>query len=534
MFTELANLLEQKQSALLLVGLAKHPLQKLKSASIVVRLESVLRFLLRGFTIDLRSLAAFRIGLGLMALADVLIAMSNAEVFYSDDGVYPRALLFTKQWESNGLWSLHVISGSVWFQLGLMLVQAVAAIAFIAGYRTRLANLVCWVMACSLEARNPGITNGADAVIRLLLFWSLFLPMASRWSMENAQAKARPTQETLLNFATACLLLQVAFIYGFSAVLKQWDLWFVQGKALQLALHLDAFTTPLGLWLRSQDALCVFLCRATVLLEIIGPILALLPIFRWQFRLLMAATFMVFHAGIGLSMDIGAFPGLMIVAWLAFLPSEFWNWLGRTKLAQRLGEFSSRMSDTRPVPCPAHLKSGFNPGWVTRTFAVGCLIFMFLWNMRGTNFERWEKIFPRSLNDTAFLFRLDQHWAMFAPTPMLEDGWFILKADLADGSQVDLLAEDGVLNWDKPALQSATFKDSRWQKYIMNLWMATYSQHRPWFGNYLAAKWNETHSGLSQVAAWELVFILEPTKLDGTVGETERHSLWNCQSFAGK
>jgi len=518
---------------------AQRPTVKLTASVWLTKVRSVAAFLFRGFEVDLRSLAAFRIGLGIMALANVVVALTNAEVFYSDAGAYPRALLLGRQWESDGLWSLHVISGSVWFQVGLLVIQGAAALAMIAGYRTRMAVLVSWVLAISLEGRNPAISNGSDAVMRLLLFWSLFLPLAARWSVDNFKAGVRAAQSRLLNVATVALLLQIACIYTFAALLKMkgWDLWFVQGKALLLALQLDTFTTPLGLWLRHQEVLCQWLCRATFVLEIAGPALALLPVLRTQLKIAMALSFVALHAGIAATMDIGAFPWLMMAAWCVVLPAEFWNWLGRVKWVQGLvSRISTSLpqSQTRAEACPEHVRYGVKPSWWLRGFASVCLMYVLLWNLRGVNFAYWEQVLPKSLNGFAFVFRLDQYWTMFAPQPMLEDGWIVMQADLSDGSQVDLLARDGELRWDKPALPSADYKDSRWQKYLMNLWERKYGQHRVWMGNYLAEKWNATHGGFSQVSAWEMFYMMEPTNMDGTVGEVQKISLWKCQSYAGK
>jgi len=494
-------------------------------------------YLLQGFAIDLRSLAVFRIGLGIMALANALVALSNAEIFYSDTGAYPRVLLLGRQWENEGLWSLHMISGSVFFQIALLLVQSAAALCLVAGFRTRLAVFVSWILAVSLETRSPGLSNGSDAVMRMLLFWSFFLPLAARWSVDNIKAGFRPIQSRLLNFATAALLLQITFVYVFSAVLKDPQIWFVEAKGLLLTLHLDAFTTPFGLWLRSHEELCKWLCRGAIVLELVGPVLAVLPVMRPQLKIAMAMSFVAFHLGIALSMDIGAFPWLMIAAWSLMLPAEFWNWLGRLRTVQHVSALVREklpLIKTQPEPQPAHLAGTLSLSTGSRIFVIVSLMFVFMWNLRGVNFERWEKIFPKSLNGLAFMFRLDQHWCMFAPCPSLEDGWMVLTGDLSDGTQVDIMSKDGSLSWDKPALSSATYKDSRWQKYLMNLWQAKYTQHRPWFGNYLAEKWNETHGALSQVGAWELFYMKEPVDIDGKLGAVEKISLWKCQSFAGK
>ena len=54
-------------------------------------LQSVLR-------LDTRSLAVFRVGLGLLLLADILERSRNLTAHYTDAGVLPRSLLLRHGW----------------------------------------------------------------------------------------------------------------------------------------------------------------------------------------------------------------------------------------------------------------------------------------------------------------------------------------------------------------------------------------------------------------------------------------------------
>lgn len=468
------------------------------------------------FSLDLRSLALFRIGLGLLILVDVGIAFTNVEAFYSDAGVLTSKVLKERLWENTAQWSLHALSGGVTFAKLLLTVQLLAGVGLVLGWRTRWMNLLCWVLACSLESRNPLVTNGADAVMRLLLFWSLFLPLGAWWSCD-ARRELRQGREALpvrwISFPAVCWVLQVAFVYVFSAMMKDRGAWFVEGTALQTALHLDLFALPVGVWLREHAELCRWLTRGTVWLELLGPFLLLLT-GRWPvLRGLLCGVFILFHLGIGLCMNIGAFPWLMITAWLGLLPGAWWD---------RLGVVDRRSAEAPRTP-------GLRTHPVVGMFAAACLMYVFLWNLRGTDFPRWEKFFPRSLNGAAFALRLDQHWSMFAPFPTREDGWFVLRAGLSDGSEVDLLRAGAPTDWGKPPRLSSTFKDARWQKYLMNLWLQRYHEFRPAYGDWMVRHWNEDHGGLSQVVAWQFYFIHEPTLAGGKTGPLQRVLLAQCE-----
>jgi hypothetical protein len=451
-------------------------------------------------------------------IADTLVAITNAEAFYSDAGVLPRTAL-AEQWGGQMMWSLHALSGAVVWQVVLLVLQLLAAASLLAGHRTRFATILCWLLVASLDARNPLINNGADSMIRLLLFWSIFLPLGARWSFDARRRSAitsvaTPVAVTLISFPGACLLLQVAFVYWFSVAFKNHAVWWSEGTALRQVLELDAFARPAAVWLRDYPTACRVLTHASVLLEMLGPLIAFLPIWRTGFRLMAVGSMILLHASIALCLDIGSFPWVMMAAWLAFVPGAFWNLFQRDKHNQQsdaeMGNKSYYVAVFRPA-----LRYAMNG------FCAFCLTLVFLWNIRGTNFAFWEKVFPRTANPVAMVFRLDQYWTMFAPTPLMEDGWFVLRAGLSDGSEVDLLRDGAAVAWDKPALASAAYKDARWQKYLMNLWMTIHHTHRMPYGDYVARRWNDNHGGLSQVVAWQLWFVREMTQPDGTRGKPE-------------
>ncbi|WP_170157065.1 HTTM domain-containing protein [Roseimicrobium gellanilyticum] len=468
---------------------------------------------------DLRSLAAFRIALAAVVVSDSVVALTNAEAFYSDTGVLPRTAL-AEQWGGQMMWSLHALSGSLTWQVVLIVMQLMAAVSLLAGHRTRVATLVCWALVASLDARNPMINNGADSMIRLLLFWSVFLPLGARWSLDaRRDAKqggsgAPHPGSTLVSLPAACLLLQVAFVYWFSVAFKNHGVWWSEGTALRQVLELDSLARPAAVWLREYPAACRALTHFTVILEILGPVVAFLPVWRAGCRFIAVLAMVGLHAGIAICLDIGAFPWVMMAAWLAFLPSEFWRRFIRDKHVN--------IPKNENIRCDYHVgKRDIVFGFVLNGFCVFSLSMVFLWNLRGTNFAFWEKVFPRWANPAAMVFRLDQYWTMFAPTPLMEDGWFVLRAGLSDGSEVDLLRDGAPVSWDKPALASAAYKDARWQKYQTNLWMTIHQVHRMPYGDYVARRWNDSHGGLSQVVAWQLWFVREMTQPDGTRGKPE-------------
>jgi hypothetical protein len=168
------------------------------------------------FGADLRSLAALRMVLALVVLANLVNGASSLSALYTDDGVLPRQILLNEmnRWQ----FSLNLINGTLFVQTLLFGIAAVAALALLAGYRTRLMTAVVWVMMLSIQARNPFVLNAADTLLRLLLFWSIFLPLGARWSVDHLRHPPAPRATTqFVSFATFGLFLQIAFMYPIAA-----------------------------------------------------------------------------------------------------------------------------------------------------------------------------------------------------------------------------------------------------------------------------------------------------------------------------
>src|SRR5687768_10592076 len=123
------------------------------------------------FGIDPRSLALFRIGLGALLILDLLIRLPDLAAMYTDDGMFPRALIrhhYASVWH----WSFHFLSGRWIVQAGLFFIAAMLALALLAGFKTRWAVIGSWLMLLSIHHRVPPILSGADTLLRMLLFWA--------------------------------------------------------------------------------------------------------------------------------------------------------------------------------------------------------------------------------------------------------------------------------------------------------------------------------------------------------------------------
>src|SRR5215216_1202810 len=279
------------------------------------------------FGADLRSLAAFRMVLAGLVLLDLAGRAPDLYAHYTDRGVLPRDILL-QDWALLNRWqfSLNLMSGELLVQALLFGVTALAALALLVGYRTRLMTMIVWVLVISIQVRNPLVVNAGDTLLRLLLFWGILLPLGAHWSVDRA-LKAAPPRFSMrfLSLATVGLFLQIAFVYWFPAILKSGPEWRVDGTALYYALSIDEYATPIGAYLYQFPTLLKVLTFATIGLEAFGPFLLFSPFFTGPVRTGTVLAFMSLHLGIWLTMPIGVFSWVAAFCMVCFLPSWFWD-----------------------------------------------------------------------------------------------------------------------------------------------------------------------------------------------------------------
>ena len=442
------------------------------------------------FRLDVRSLAVFRIGLALTILLDLAIRAQDLGAHYTDAGVVPRALLAAEvgarvSW-APALLNLnpHFLFGGIAGQAALFIAAGVLALLLLVGWRTPWATVASWVLLASLHGRNPGVLNTGDVILRLMLFWAMFLPLGACWSLDAARRGPTGRRHTVVaGGAAAALLLQIAFIYLFNVLFKTGAAWRTDFTALERALAGETWITPWGEWLLQYPALLSLMTRLVIALEMLGPLLLFLPICVGPARTLAVVLFGGFHLGLLLGMRIGIFPIACIVAWLAVLPTWFW---------QKLGAAGDRVANPRRLP------------WRQSAAALGIVGYVCAWNVvtvrTGTE--------PGGLfGAPGYLLRIDQRWAMFSPEPSLRTRFLIARGETIEGQIVDLLGEGPAGDIERA---SGRYDRVRWRQYFAyTLSGEARRDVRERLAAYLAERWDSRHSGGQRLAAVDLSHVDE-------------------------
>jgi hypothetical protein len=272
------------------------------------------------FALDLRSLALMRIGLAVMVLVDWIDRLPDLQAHYSDAGIVPRDVV-------TGVLpiSVHFFHGSVWFQAVLFGLALVFGVLLLVGWRTPLVCLASWFLLISVHARNPALMQGGDQLLRMLLFWGIFLPLGACYSVDAARSGGPPAERRVLSPASFAYIVQLCLVYFFASAWKWSPEWRSEGSAVFLALRVESFTTRFAYLLLDYPELLRYLTYATVWLETLGWALLFLPFNVGFQRVLAVSLFVLFHLGLALTMELGNFPWVCMVAWLAILPPSFWN-----------------------------------------------------------------------------------------------------------------------------------------------------------------------------------------------------------------
>ena len=482
--------------------------------------------------IDLRSLALFRICIALIIIVDLIQRFRDLEPFYSDSGIFTR-ILQINNYNTNYI-SLNMMSGSIYVQAFLFLLTILFAFALLIGLNTKLATIVSWFLILSLHVRNPILSNGGDELLRLLLFWSMFLPLGACYSIDsilNPPQKKLPNN--IISMATIALLGQLVLMYLITVIFKHRTEEWYNGSAIYYALSHDHYATPFGRFLFSQPEIMKVLTFGSYWFEFIGTLLLFSPIFTTFIRTLMVIAFIFFQIGMGMSMEIAFFPWTASVAMIPFLPSQIWdNIISKLSFFNNLSKGlynlvlrSKGLLDKLILSKKAiSIKQSFSLNIIVALLFV----YVIAWNI-WTLYPKYE--IPNSMQWVGQILRIDQKWAMYAP-PTRTSFWFVLAGTLKDGTKVDLFRNGKSINWKNPKYATKTYKNRHWRAFLLNL--GWYPNARPnilpnlsW---YFCRKWNEKNSGDKKLIKLETSLIYKEQLPDYKVSGPHKFSIWeyNC------
>ena len=308
---------------------------------------------------DLRWLGVFRILYGLLLLADLIRRWAVATDFYTNDGVLPNHFSLFRPLGRDVFSIYHAFSTRGEVDVAFALTAAVF-LTFTVGYRTRLFHLLSLLCITSLNARNLLVENGGTVVMNLLCFWTAFLPLGRRVSVDAllASLSAEREQETsdlnrrgardddpqpsgaqgprsgethaVYSLVVFALMLQWSAIYFFNTVHKTGVGW-RNGSAIHWFLYQDRIVTWFGIFAREHAPYWLLqgLGYGTLVVEGFLAFALLVPFQQVWLRRLALVFAAGLHGSIAAFSRLGPFSYAMTVFFIWRLSAEDWAWITR-------------------------------------------------------------------------------------------------------------------------------------------------------------------------------------------------------------
>lgn len=277
-----------------------------------------------------------RIGYAAVILLTCLLGIPYVRMWYGETGVLPfdlsRELIDPDTWTVFSL--LPRTDSATYACYGILTIQS---LLLLVGFWSSFQAVCVFIWVISFQHRNLMILDAEDAVIRVMGFLLIFMPLGQAigwdaWRRRRIQKPVEIIRRPLWGLRLLQIETCVIFLGAALSKLRSED--WLDGTALYYASRLDDyfFRFPLPTFPWESLAILKWLGWAVIAIELAVPILVWLRETRWP--ALIAAGLL--HLAMEYSMNLFMFHWLMLVAWSSFITGEEWRWLGRRLFGARV------------------------------------------------------------------------------------------------------------------------------------------------------------------------------------------------------
>lgn len=403
----------------------------------------------------------FRVLAGALSFFYFFSLLFEVEDFSSPDGLINHDFFLETFW-----WlKINLIQPGIGTPLFYVLIgfACIGTFGIIFGYRARLAAGILFVIASSIQRWNFPVMFVDDAIMHLLLFWLILLPVGktlvlSEWIKEGNSCFTRWIHTKVPGIAVSCLIGNICWIYFFAGVTKLTSPLWREGFALYPILLLPISIMP-DFWKPEHLPFLKFATYASLIIEIALPFFLLSPkgsLRKWVGLVLQVS----FNLGIILTLKIPFANIALLASGVLFFREELMEALLRRHNPKhepgqpaRVGISSILavvfvvlviLSTSRTVPVLKHL----SPPATQALWAIGIIqnYYLFNWIDRLNYHVKQEAVFypsynrnpqhldpatiiPRTVRHTLFQMRLyDIPWLLRFRKDLKDD----LKRDIAN------------------------------------------------------------------------------------------------------
>lgn len=267
-------------------------------------------------------LALYRMAFAALVLLDLFLFYPDWLTWLGDDGLLsmnavPGAGRFT-----------HLSIFDIWppgdaATLALFWIFVIFAFFLSIGFLSRFSSVIVFVALLSIQKRNPMITSGGDALLRLDAFFLMFAPTGAALSVDRLISRYRGRQpresKLVLPWAQRMIQIQTTVLYLSTAYWKLRGHTWIDGTALYYVFHLIEFK-QFSIPGASHMALIKLMTWSTLAIELsLG---TLVWIRRLRYWVLLAGVCL--HAGIEYALNIPLFSLTVVASYLTFVePQDF-------------------------------------------------------------------------------------------------------------------------------------------------------------------------------------------------------------------
>jgi hypothetical protein len=100
---------------------------------------------------------------------------------------------------------------------------------------------------------------------------------------------------------------------------------------------------------------------------------------------------------------------------------------------------------------------------------------------------------------------------MFEDIPS-KDGWYVVRAKLVNGSEVDLLRNGAAVDWHRPERPAEVYPNERWHKLFREMAYDDalgYQVFRAPVAMYLLRTWNVGHTSEKQIVQLDFIYCMK-------------------------
>ncbi len=271
----------------------------------------------------------FRILVGILSCAYFVTLICEIPDFSGSDGLLDHQLLRKIFWFTQ--WSLFFGSPDTWVFYTLFGFGCIGSIAIILGVRVKSFTFLMFIIEVSTYRWNFVVMNVEDAVMHLLLFWLLLLPVGhtlvfGEWLRDRANCMARWRRITVPGLPLRCFLGNICLIYLVAGLWKFTSPLWQEGAALYCILRMPMAIVP-EFW---NSTLYPYLKIANHLGMILEAFLPVILFFRYRNRFckwLALLGMLGFHLGIICTLRIPFANLAMLGTVVLFFRDDIAKWL---------------------------------------------------------------------------------------------------------------------------------------------------------------------------------------------------------------